>query len=233
VATILVGDREKAVRQALATDRPHLPLHPSVQLRAAKAESQLHGGQELRDVSCRFHGGDEPEPVVNVADSIAAQGDGLAACAPTGGAFRVAWTWSRNNTSLVQVLGASDRGGSPCIVASIEHMHPVHDRDGNCQATLLVGEKQSAAKAADVLAAKLDHSIYVEEIAFGPTPSTPNVLAGSDLECDLEAEDPKKAAPVALLARHQAALDACAPAGAAFNLQWKWAEGERHNRRPC
>lgn len=107
-------------------------------------------GQTVRDVACELDGGGLGA-VMKVVGALAKQKTTLDACAPGGAAYRIKWTWAEGKATAVAVVAASDSSGSGCMARAAGLVHSSHA--GGCEATVLVGQSDAAARAADALAA--------------------------------------------------------------------------------
>jgi hypothetical protein len=105
-------------------------------------------GLELRTLRCDLTSGGLLAPVA-VAGALAAQRPALDACAPTGAAFELSWTWGP--TPAHKVVRSSLPAADACVAKALAAAKPA--ATGTCSGVVLVGDPAAAAKAADALAA--------------------------------------------------------------------------------
>lgn len=111
-------------------------------------ETVAVNGVELRAVQCELNSGGLVASIGVVA-SVAEQKAALDACAPAGAAARVGWTWKDGKVAETSVQRVEGTAQASCIQAALKRT--VSGIDGVCQAVILLGPAEAAAKAADVL----------------------------------------------------------------------------------
>jgi hypothetical protein len=120
----------------------------------ASAKEKVHAGgmtvngQTVKDADCQVESGGL-SVVVRWIATLAKQKKAADACAPDGAAYRVKWEWKDGKATRVAVVASSQPGGNGCIE---KVMRLAEGRsDGECEATVLVGDAGGAAKAAAAL----------------------------------------------------------------------------------
>lgn len=137
--------RTLVVLAVVAASLPFLVAAMTIQMDSISAD-----GMELRDLSCDVEQGGFLAPTLVVA-ALATHKADIDACAPTGAAFSLKWSWT-SPTPAVEVTDSSDRARDSCIADVIGKAEaPVV---GSCSAILLAGEATAAANAATALQAK-------------------------------------------------------------------------------
>ncbi|HZS36197.1 MAG TPA: hypothetical protein VFF06_05195 [Polyangia bacterium] len=123
---------------------------------AARADNVSVGsitadGQTVRNLSCELESSGMLA-LLQVVGTLAKQKRALDACTPSGGAFLVKWAWADGKAASVEVTRSSASAKSACVAKALKLTRS--DLTGSCQALVLVGKPDGAAKAADTLDAK-------------------------------------------------------------------------------
>jgi hypothetical protein len=87
--------------------------------------------------------------VMAVVGALAKKKKTLDACAPKGGAFRVAWTWAGGKTTTAEVKASSLSKKDACVAKALRKAST--GPQGTCEAIVLVGKAKAAQRAADEL----------------------------------------------------------------------------------
>lgn len=112
-------------------------------------ESLSVDGQHVRDLTCRLGEGGL-FAMMGVVGALAKQKAALDACAPSGAAFRVKWTWGAKTEVGVEAGG--DAKAQKCVARALEATKG--PTTGTCSGLVLVGTTAAAEKAAAPLRKK-------------------------------------------------------------------------------
>jgi len=103
-------------------------------------------GLTVKKLSCTLDSGGLFASAL-VVGALAKEKTALDACAPTGAAVELKWTWSGGKASKATATRASSPKKAGCVVAAV--MSVPAPTNGSCQAIVLVGEGEAAAAAVD------------------------------------------------------------------------------------
>ncbi|WAS95616.1 tetratricopeptide repeat protein [Nannocystis punicea] len=110
-----------------------------------KAAELGAGGLETRDVSCRMSEQGVPA-LAKVIAGVAKSKDSLDSCAKEGAAIAVRWAFEDGKLREAKVVGKAPKQLKECV-SYVLRKKAKYARTGTCQAVLLVGDPDGAAKA--------------------------------------------------------------------------------------
>ncbi|MBZ5713901.1 tetratricopeptide repeat protein [Nannocystis pusilla] len=111
----------------------------------SKAAELAAGGLETRELSCRMAGQGEPA-LSRVIAGVARGKDSLDSCAKDGAAVGVRWVFEDGKFRDAKFLGRVPKKLKQCV-AYVLRKKAKFSRNGSCEAVLLLGDPEGAAKA--------------------------------------------------------------------------------------
>jgi hypothetical protein len=103
-------------------------------------------GLEVRGLQCSIDNATVKPVVAPLMSALAKQKKALDACDPEGGAYAIGFKWKKGKQRASAVRKASNRKAKRCVAKLLKSINP--GLNGSCRATLLIGKKEGAEKAA-------------------------------------------------------------------------------------
>ena len=103
-------------------------------------------GLEVRGLQCTIDNATTEPIVTPLMAALAKQKKGFDACDPEGGAYAIGFKWKKGKQRASAVRKASNRKAKRCVAKLLKGINP--GLNGTCRATLLIGKKEGAEKAA-------------------------------------------------------------------------------------